>query len=203
MSLLGELRGVIFDMDGTLVDSQLDFDAIRTELGLKPGLPILEQLAQLSPEDQAACHDVLHRHERQGADRATLIAGAHLLLESLRRQDIKMAILTRNSRAVTQYTLERLAILSHFDCLVCREDGPHKPDPWAIHEICRRWQIDVQQVVMVGDFELDILAAHHAGCRSLLFTNGLPAECVAGHHLATVAARDFVELQRLLAPALL
>ena len=39
-------RAVIFDLDGTLADSEHDFDAMRAEIGLRPGIPILEQLAE-------------------------------------------------------------------------------------------------------------------------------------------------------------
>lgn len=44
-------RGVIFDLDGTLVDSGLDFDSMRREMGLDPGTPILESLATLPEQD--------------------------------------------------------------------------------------------------------------------------------------------------------
>ena len=42
-----QIRGIIFDMDGTLVDSRLDYDAIRREMGLPAGMPILEGLEQV------------------------------------------------------------------------------------------------------------------------------------------------------------
>jgi len=41
------IRGIIFDLDGTLADSQLDFDAMRREMELPLGLPILEALTRL------------------------------------------------------------------------------------------------------------------------------------------------------------
>jgi FMN phosphatase YigB (HAD superfamily) len=46
-------RAVIFDLDGTLAESRLDFDAIRSEIGLRPELPILEQLADADPSQIA------------------------------------------------------------------------------------------------------------------------------------------------------
>ncbi|PQO33543.1 HAD family hydrolase [Blastopirellula marina] len=200
MTALSHLRGIIFDMDGTIVDSGLDFSAMRQEMGLRPGLPILEQLDELSPAERAAMEVILHRHEMAGADRATIIDGADRLLAALASQGRPMAIVTRNSTATTAYTLDRLKIAHYFDIVICREDGPHKPDPWAILEICRRWQFSVEEVVMVGDFELDILAAHHAGCPSVLFTEGKPQSQVAGAELATHVAQHFDDLYHLLAP---
>ena len=44
---MAQVRGIIFDLDGTLVDSRLDFDAMRHEMGLPTGIPILEGLAAI------------------------------------------------------------------------------------------------------------------------------------------------------------
>lgn len=200
MSALADIRGIIFDMDGTLVDSRLDFTAMRTEMGLAPGLPILEQLAELPQAEQAACEKILHKHERAGAYRSVLIEGADRLLQALARTERPMAIVTRNSTESTRLTLQRLEIGKYFGCVICREDGPHKPDPWAIQEICRRWGFSVDEVVMVGDFDLDILSAHHAGCRSVLYTGGIDPQQVAGAELATHTARSLDDLYTLLAP---
>ena len=59
-------RGVIFDLDGTLVDSGLDFNEIRAELALPAGQPILEAIATMSKDDAARCQEVLARHELEG-----------------------------------------------------------------------------------------------------------------------------------------
>ena len=200
MTALANIRGIIFDMDGTLVDSRLDFTAMRTEMGLLPGIPILEQLAELPQPQQNACHEILHRHERAGAYRSVLIPGAERLLQALARARRPMAIVTRNSTESTRLTLERLGLANFFSCVICREDGPHKPDPWAIQEICRRWELSVDEVVMVGDFDLDIVSANRAGCRSVLYTGGVPSHEVDGSALATHVASTLDELFELLAP---
>jgi len=187
-------------MDGTLVNSGLDFAAIRAEMRLQAGIPILEQLAELSQSDRAAKEEILHRHEFEGAKRASMIEGADRLLKALSEEGRPMAIVTRNSAAVTQHTLRFLQIGHFFDIVISREDGPHKPDPWAILEICRRWNFSVDEVVMVGDFELDIQSACNAGCPSVLFTEGKAPAKVEGSNLATHVATHFDELYHLLAP---
>jgi hypothetical protein len=66
---------VIFDLDGTLTEPVLDFDAIRAEIGLLPGLPILEQLEALQPATRARAEEIMVRHERDAIARATLSDG--------------------------------------------------------------------------------------------------------------------------------
>jgi HAD superfamily hydrolase (TIGR01509 family) len=114
------IRGAIFDMDGTLVDSSLDFEAMRREMGLAGGLPLLEAIAQASADDAERCWAILHEHERRGAQRATLYPGVREFLDTLGQRGLRRAIFTRNSRLSTAATLERLRL--EFDPIVCRED---------------------------------------------------------------------------------
>src|SRR5206468_2253342 len=88
---------VIFDMDGTLTEETINFDAIREEIGLPSASGILEQLAQLPPEESRRGHAILHRHEHEAATTCRLLDGAAELLNSLRPRQIKTALLTRNS----------------------------------------------------------------------------------------------------------
>jgi len=58
------LKLVIFDLDGTLLDSPLDFDAIRCEIGLPDGQPILEALEGLPPPERARAEAVISPGQR-------------------------------------------------------------------------------------------------------------------------------------------
>ena len=64
------LRGVLFDLDNTLVDSGLDFDAMRRAMGLPDGVSILEAIERLPPDRAARCRQILHEFELAGAARA-------------------------------------------------------------------------------------------------------------------------------------
>ena len=76
------IAGVIFDLDGTLVDSALDFKLIRRELRLGPE-PILEQMENLPDSRRRECEEVFARHETAGAMRATPYAGVHEWISEL------------------------------------------------------------------------------------------------------------------------
>jgi HAD superfamily hydrolase (TIGR01509 family) len=177
-----QVRGIIFDLDGTLVDSALDFDAMRREMRLAAGLPLLEALAEMPPDEAARCREILHRHERAGGERAVLMPGVVDFLARLDAAGVRRAVWTRNSRQVALDTLERLALT--FERVVAREDAPAKPDQSAVAEICRHWRLDSRQLAVIGDYVFDLEAGRRAGTHTVLYTAGLPAHQCEGHEIA-------------------
>ena len=169
------LQGIIFDMDGTLVDSGLDFDAIRRDIGLPEKHPILEGVEAIpeGPERDRAL-EILHRHEYDGALRATPFPGVAELLDRLEQLELRRGVLTRNSRVSANTTLDRLGW--QFDTVLTREDAPAKPDPTGVLAICRDWNLAPLDVLFVGDYLFDLQAGHNAGTRAVLFAPGpMPA----------------------------
>ena len=160
-------RGLIFDLDGTLVDSGLDFDAMRREMGLASGLPLLEAIDALDDANATRCREILARHEWAGANTARLMPGVREFLVSLAARGLHRAVLTRNSRQIALSTLQRLEL--DFDTVVAREDAPAKPDPTAIWRICEKWQLLPAEVAIIGDFRFDIEAGRRAGTRTVLY----------------------------------
>lgn len=168
------IRGIIFDMDGTLVDSKLDFDAMRSDMGLPSGMPILEAIAEI-PEGPTRDRmlSIMRTHELRGADAAELFEGVAEFLSRLEAQGIVAAILTRNSRETTERTLNRLRL--NFSIVVTREDAPPKPDPTGVRMIARHWNFEPHEMLVIGDYVFDLHAGRNAGIRSVLFApNELP-----------------------------
>jgi HAD superfamily hydrolase (TIGR01509 family) len=159
-------RAVIFDLDGTLTEPILDFDAIRGEIGLAPGLPILEQLELLQPAARARAEAIMLRHEREAAARATLADGCADLLGHLAAMEIPISILTRNVREVVD-TFAR-AFAFRFHAVFTREDGPPKPSPAGALALCRSMDVAPADTLAVGDYKFDVLAGRDAGCRTVL-----------------------------------
>ena len=129
-------------------DIDIDFDAMRREMELPSNEPILESLAKLDAAHAARCHEILHRHELAGAERAVLLPGARELVAALHARGIRQAVATRNSRRITETTLLKLDL--PFDLVLTRDDGPVKPDPWPVQEAARRWTISTAEIVVVG-----------------------------------------------------
>lgn len=167
------ISGIIFDLDGTLVDSGLDFDQMRREMGLPERMPILEGIAELAEADAERCRAILHAHEWAGCERATLLPGVPELLAELDARRLPVGIVTRNSRDVSLATLDRLGV--RYDGLLTRDDGPIKPDPWPVTTLCRRFGLSPPEVAMIGDFRFDVLSGKAAGTRTVLLAGCDPA----------------------------
>lgn len=191
------IRGVIFDMDGTLVDSALDFDLMRREMDLPAGQPILEAIAQLPADLANHCRIILSRHEQQGADRATLLPGVAELCHALDQCGIHRAVATRNSRSITQAALGRLGL--KFEIALTRDDGPVKPDPWPVLEICRQWCISPAETAVVGDFRFDVECGRAAGAHTVLLTHDGAPCAYPNHERADLVLNSLADYPRLLA----
>lgn len=162
------MRGAIFDLDGTLVDSRLDFAAMRRDLAFDPGAPILEAIAQIGDAtERRRLEAIVHAHECAGADRATPYPGAHELLAALAARGIPVAIFTRNSREITLRTLARAGL--DVPLVVSREDAPPKPDPAGLFLILKRWGLAPHEALFIGDYLFDLEAGRRAGVPTVLF----------------------------------
>jgi len=88
--------GVIFDMDGTLIEPLLDFQEIRAELGIPPAEGILEALDAMDDDRAEPLRRRLVDRELAAARKAPLHPGAAEILDEIRRAGLKVALLTRN-----------------------------------------------------------------------------------------------------------
>jgi len=191
---VGRYSGVVFDLDGTLVDSRLDFAAMRAETGCPAGTGLLEYIDQLESEHRRqAARAAIHRHEMAGAAAATWMPGAESLLKQLQRGNRPVGIFTRNSREAATRVIEALGIPC--DALIAREDAAAKPDPEGLVWFYRRWDLRPEELLMVGDYLYDLQAARHAGACACLYD---PAGDSPHAAHADLVVRHFRELSALL-----
>ena len=167
------IRGIIFDMDGTITAPNLEFAKIKKAAGIGD-VDMLDYLRQATGKEYARFHKLLMRFEEGGVASARLNRGARTLLRHLARHHIPTALLTRNSRKSVAGVCQKLNL--KFDITVTREDGPHKPAPEPIWQIAHQWKLQRRELLMVGDYKWDTLCAANAGipCAVLLYGKAMP-----------------------------
>lgn len=166
MEISGPIGGILFDMDGVVVQQRLDFPAIKQEIfGDTHGF-ILERIAELPPSERVRAEAILERHEEAAAAEAEAMDGILPFFHWMDARRLKRGLVTRNSRKSVDLVLARLRLC--FDAVVTRDDAPPKPAPEPVWLACRRMGLAPSGVLFVGDFEFDMLAGRSAGVRTIL-----------------------------------
>jgi HAD superfamily hydrolase (TIGR01549 family) len=164
------IKAVIFDLDGTITEPFFDFDAIRAEMGLTADDgPVWEAMQRMSPDRHRQTEEILFFHEQKGVEESQLNRGAGETLSKLRGLGIKIGILTRNRAANAWAVAEKHGL--EFDAVLGREEGPIKPDVYGVLELCRRFGVEPNEALMVGDYLFDVQCAHQAGAIAVLLAN--------------------------------
>jgi phosphoglycolate phosphatase len=184
------LRLIVFDYDGTLVDSQHmivdsmsraflaldlpppDAEAVRQVVGLR----LEEAIARIADDDcQSKLVADLAEHYRQafwalrqdGAFHEPLFPGVRETLERLRRPEILLAIATGKNRRGLLHSLAHHGISDHFFTLRTADDGPGKPHPAILKQAMAESGVDAAETVLLGDTSFDMEMAQNAGVRAI------------------------------------
>ncbi len=160
----------IFDMDGTLTLPIHDFDDIRAQLGIAPGVPILEAISTMPADRAASATQELHDIEMAIAAKAQAQPGAKDLLHAMQAQGLQLGILTRNDKDIALATLAAAGLEFFAEPhIIGRECCAPKPSPAGVQLLLQLWNAPQQQTVMVGDFLYDIEAGRKAGVHTVHF----------------------------------
>jgi phosphoglycolate phosphatase len=185
-----ELRLVIFDVDGTLVDSQAHIvaamDAAFTANGLTPpdrartlsivGLSLPVAMARLAPDHpdridalvEAYKHAFATLRHANGAALSPLFPGARAALDALHAEDHTiLAIATGKSRRGLLHILDLHDLHRHFQSVQVADDHPSKPHPSMIEACLSDTGVTKDRAVILGDTTYDIDMARAAGIASL------------------------------------
>ncbi|TKY51816.1 Haloacid dehalogenase hydrolase domain-containing protein [Spatholobus suberectus] len=172
------LRGVVFDMDGTLTVPVIDFPAMyRAVLGdeeyrrmkaeSRSGIDILGHVEAWPPHEQRKAFDTIAEYERQGLDRLQIMPGAAELCALLDSKKLRRGLITRNMKSAVDLFHERFGIT--FSPALSREFRPYKPDPAPLLHICSLWEVQPNEVIMIGDsLKDDVACGRQAGAFTCL-----------------------------------
>ena len=187
------IHAVLFDLDGTLVDSAPELGAAADKMRVDRGLPSLP-LAQYRPMAGAGARGMLGiafgitpdmpdfavlREEFFRNYEARMLLNTHVfegvadLIGSLQTQQLAWGIVTNKSKRFTEPLVQSIDVFSSAHAVVSGDTTPFsKPHPEPLFEAARRLGLDPARCIYVGDDERDIVAGRAAGMRTIAATYG-------------------------------
>lgn len=185
------IKAILFDFDGTLVDSAPAIvrtmadtfihmgtavpsdDAMRATIGL-PLKTALQQLGQLSDDDAERAVSLYRElFPIYEAGFISIFPDVITTLSALRDKGIRMAICTSRETTSLDRIMERRGMSAFFETRVTGADGlAPKPAPDMVLALLERMGLTAEETIVVGDTTFDILMGNSAGCRTAAVTYG-------------------------------
>jgi phosphoglycolate phosphatase len=195
--VLSGIRGVIVDLDGTMVHTAPDFQVainrMRAELDLEP-LSVetiidfvgkgSEHLMRRVLNVNFAADEAEHRHaqalqsyqrhyEAINGQHSSVYGGVTEGLAAMKASGLRMACVTNKPIAFARVLLDKTGLATYFEVIYGGDSlAAKKPDPLPMLTVCRDFGLEPAQVVAIGDSSNDAEAARAAGCRSLTVPYG-------------------------------
>ncbi|KAF9891966.1 hypothetical protein FE257_002929 [Aspergillus nanangensis] len=176
-SPLPALKGVVFDVDGTLcLPQNYMFGEMRAALGIDKKTDILHHIRGLpTAEAKTEAADKIKAIEREAMRHQEPQPGLVQLMDYLHSKGIKRALCTRNFETPVRHLLENHLPAHVFLPIITRETPGllPKPDPAGILHISQEWGLENrgENLIMVGDSIDDMTAGHTAGAATVLLVN--------------------------------
>jgi len=188
------LKAVIFDLDGTLIDSKIDFRKMRRRnirlleaSGVEQGL-LTEEMLNYDIERRAVedlrtkgvseeeiqrifqkVADIMNEIELEAVEDAQLLNGVAETLEKLKKIGFKIGIITRSCREYANKILKKFELERLIDAVAARDDvSKPKPDPEHPRHLMKILGVKPSEAVLVGDHPMDALCAKNIGMRFFL-----------------------------------
>lgn len=205
MMIRPKKRAIVFDLDGTLVDSlPLVLRSITHALQpFAPVPPTMDIFAHLGGPPRRFLPGLLggERHVAAAAERMATFhdANQHLILPfegvratlaDLQARGVQLAVWTGRDRASGEVLLQTHEMTSLFATVVYGDDLPtHKPEPEGMREILRRLNVAAEDTLFVGDADVDVLGGAGAAVDTILIRHGREiAEAVQARAWRTVTS---------------
>jgi len=192
-----KLRGIIFDLDGTLINT-IDVYVKALNYGLElfgvekitqeelckyldESISLNDILKHISPmfEDELKnekCKEiVVKRYNELETNEVSLINGANLILKDIKEIGLKTAVLSgRTSTGEAKWReLKRLKIDHFVDIVITAAESKRKPDPDGIFKCLAELGLNRDEVIFVGDAKADVLAGKNAGVATVAVLSGV------------------------------
>ena len=209
--MTGTVQFIVFDWDGTLMDSEAQIVSCLhgsiADLNLPPmsddtvknviGLGLREAVDALVP----GCDDHFrqtfveaYRRHWFASDGSSLFTGAREMLDTLRDQGFLLGIATGKARRGLIRVLEQTGLTEYFDATRCADETASKPHPRMLLELMDELGMVARQTLMVGDTEYDMEMATNAGAGKVAVRSGVHSEQRLCRHEPLVCLDGVTEL---------
>ena len=192
------MKLVVFDLDGTLIDSVADIahsvNALRRELGLTPlpqaeiesgigrGVKVLLErcLEEASEEERSRAYErYLPIYRQRLLDHTVPYPGVRPTLETLAASGRVLAVLTNKPRRETLMILRGLELDRYFAAIHGGDSFERrKPDPMGLRHILEETSVDARETLFVGDSTVDLDTARNARVRCCLVSYGIRPDTI-------------------------
>ena len=208
---------VVFDWDGTLVDSTaLIADSIQAacrEMGEpSPGDDVARYVIGLgfthavghvapglAPAAYPAFSAVYRRHYMAGEPAVPLFEGVPALLRELDAAGYRLAVATGKSRAGLDQVMARCGVAQAFHATRCADEGEPKPHPDMLLTLMARLDATPARTLMIGDTTHDLELARNAGAQGVAVGYGAHPKAVLAAHAPLAVVESVAELRAWLA----
>jgi len=191
--MFADVRAVLFDLDGTLIDSAPDLGAAADKMRVDRGLPSLplEQYRHMAgagargmlgiafgmapdhPGYDAMREEFFVNYERCMTQRTYAFEGIPELIAQLRERGLAWGVVTNKSMRFTGPLTQGMGLFATAAAVVGGDSTPYsKPHPEPLLEAARRLQLEPGQCIYVGDDERDVIAGRAAGMGTVAATYG-------------------------------
>jgi len=160
---MDKFRNFFFDLDGTLVEFNIDFQKIREVLNIK-GKYILESLKEDGERERK--NEILKEFEIKAAKKAKLEPFAKEIIDELNMKNCKKGIVTRNCKESAEIIVNRFKL--DVDFIISREDTEPKPSPAPLFRALELTNGLPSNSAIIGDYKFDLLSGRAAGIKSIL-----------------------------------
>jgi phosphoglycolate phosphatase len=210
-----EIKLVIFDLDGTLINSYKAITSsfnyvmryfgkqpksvgdIRKAVGWGDGF-LLKPF--LNKEDLDLGLRIYRRHHQSSLkSQARLYPGVRELLKYLKDKGYKLAVASNRPTRFSLIILRVLKLRNYFDYVLCADKLKRgKPHPQILNLIRKRFYLKPRQVLYVGDMVIDLLAGKNAGIKTILVTTGSSSRAEIAKHTPYLSIRRVRDLHNIL-----
>lgn len=186
----GILKGIVFDLDGTLIHSRIDFPKMKRRMidileanGVPQGIlsttetnvVIFEKAERAWDEEgkpeherervRAKLEETMNQVELEAVRLIEEVEGAADAIRGLKEAGYRLAVLTRSHRAYAIEALKKVGVQQYFDLILGRNETP-KPKPYAeaLEHTAELMGLSVDELLFVGDHQIDYASALNARC---------------------------------------